>query len=389
MKSVKKFLLPAGIIAAAMGVAYGLQALQPQVQKKDIAAQLPPVEVVLVHADAMPAEIHATGVVRPAREVTMTPEVSGRVVWLSPSLLPGGRFGRGEAIAKIDPRDYELAIQQQRGAVRKAEFELQIELSRQGIAKREWDLLGRGAADAATADLALRKPHLAVAQTAVEAAKSALASAELALARTTIVAPFNASVVEEAVEVGQVVGPSSALAKLIGTDHFWVTVSVPVEDVGLLQLPKGDTPGSPVTVSQRLQDGSTITRKGRLLRLIEQLDAQSRRAQVLLQVADPLASMPPLLPGAYVSARIQGALQPRVYSIPRTAIYEGRALWSLDERDRLKRRLVDVLWDDDEMLFATGDLQDGERVVVSPLSLPFEGKSVRVQKEKTAQMGPE
>ena len=49
-----------------------------------------------------------TGTVKPARQVTLTSEVSGRIIKLSDKLVPGTRLKKNKIIARIDPSDYRI-----------------------------------------------------------------------------------------------------------------------------------------------------------------------------------------------------------------------------------------------------------------------------------------
>ena len=42
----------------------------------------------------------------PSTESNLIPEVSGRVVWMSPSLVNGGYFETGEVLLRLEDNDY-------------------------------------------------------------------------------------------------------------------------------------------------------------------------------------------------------------------------------------------------------------------------------------------
>ncbi|MBL4684663.1 MAG: hypothetical protein JKY37_08755, partial [Nannocystaceae bacterium] len=49
-----------------------------------------------------PAQIHGNGIVEPAREATLSSELNGRVTYMAPSVVEGGRVVQGEALVRID-----------------------------------------------------------------------------------------------------------------------------------------------------------------------------------------------------------------------------------------------------------------------------------------------
>ena len=379
-KLMTRVIIPIAIVFAGLVATRGIVSLKATAARKPPSETAPVVEVVEVQASSNGARVSANGMVAPALDVTVQPEVAGRIVHVSSSLLPGGRFKRGELLAKIDARDYELAIKQQESQVHRAELDLELEAGRQKIAKREWELLGSSAPGDAAPDLALRKPHLAAAKYNLDAAKSGLERAQLNLERTSLRAPFNAIVMTENVEVGQVVAPGAKVARLIGTDRFWVRVSVPVERLEMLDIPgiNAET-GSPATIVQALGGDKNIQRKGQVLRLQGELDHQTRTAQLLVAIEDPFAGEgPPLLPAAYVTVHIEGRSLPGVFAVPRSALHGGDRLWVVGAEDRLASRKVELRWGSEGQAFVTGELEAGDRVVTSALSLPVEGMRVRV-----------
>jgi RND family efflux transporter MFP subunit len=303
----KAVLLPLLVVLAGVAGAVALVMFSPRSEAVVSERALPPVRVQTLEAGAVQAVVRATGVTSPAREVTVVPEVTGRVVEVAEVLVPGGRVRAGEVLLRIDPRDYELAVEQQRGQVRNAELELELEIARQETALAEWEILGDGGEPS---PLVLRMSQRAAAEQNLESSRSALARAELNLERTVIRAPFNASVVEESIDVGQVVGQQTTVARLVGTDQLRVTLSLRVEELALIQLPGGETEGSAVIVRQRLGTGQVLDRLGHVVGLVDRIDPQTRRAELLAVVDEPLDAddVLPLLPGSSVEGLIRGRM---------------------------------------------------------------------------------
>lgn len=384
---LKRVLLPIAVLVVSAVVAKMFMSGSARSERRAEQSESLFVETMPIKAAEMPARLVANGIVRSAQQVSVVPEVTGKLIYVSERLVPGGRLAKGELLARIDPRDYELGLRQEESRVQKAELDLRLEQGRQQTAAREWQLLGNGK-PADEAPLALRKPQLEVAQVALAAAESGRERARLKLERTDLRAPFNALVAEEHVDVGQVVAPTTRAAILFGTDTFWVTVSVPVEKLPLIDIPGTNADqGSRAEVVQELPGGREVRRVGSVLRLAAQLDAQTRRAQVVVQVADPLHFEDggvPLLPNAYVRVEIEGRRVAEVYEVPRTALQEGHYVWVVDQQGRLRQRQVVVQWSTEDSVFAKGELSDGLMLVTSPIALPIEGMKVRFQAAQAA-----
>lgn len=376
--------IPLAIILLSIGGFIALSKLRQAAARQKPPPQIPVVQVVDSRTETLPSHVSATGTVEAAKELVLSPEVTGRVTYVSPNLVTGGRVKQGETLLRIDASAYALQARQQKTAIQKAEADLRLERGRQEIAKQEWDLVGDGTPPE-TAELALRKPQLDAAESGLDAAKTSLKQAQLNLSRTTIRAPMNAIVVAEQVEKGQVVAPGIQIGSLMGVEQFWVRVSVPVARLDDIQIPglHGDE-GSEARVLQRLGGDRRLERKGRVLRLLGQLDAKTRTAQLLIAVDAPLekpeaGSPVPILPGAYVEVDIQGRAMTGVTKLPRSALTGGDSVWIVDKQNRLAKRKVEVRWGGDNDVYVGGELKDGDRVVVSPLALPLPGQEVKIE----------
>jgi RND family efflux transporter MFP subunit len=354
------------------------------------------VEIIEVKPDRQKVQVPASGQVLPAQQVAMSSELGGRVVWMSDKLIPGNRLKAGDTLVRIDVRDYNLALEQQAAQVDRAQTELQLEQSRKEIAEREWQLMGGG--QPAEGSLAVRDPQLRTAEAALKAARSGLSRAKLSVNKTTVRAPFNAMVHSKTVDLGQLVGPQAPLATLVGTDAFWVQVSIPLERLAWIQVPGVDdaTEGAAVVLSQRLGD-KTITRNGKVLRLLPDLDPMGRMARILVEIPDPLGLAAdkadkaseqelPLLIGSYVNVEIEGREIDSVIELPRDAVRGGDEVFVVTAEDTLDIRQVSVVWRRPDTVLVGAGLEPGDKVVVSPLSAPVKGMKLRTAEADT---GPE
>jgi RND family efflux transporter MFP subunit len=379
-KILNRVVIPGAITGLGILLVVAMFVLKPRADRTPPEPRVAEVEVLDVQLGTETVVLHASGLVVPAQEVTVIPEVSGRIVSQSSRLLPGGRFERGQEMARIDSRDYTLAMEQERSRVHQAELELELERGRGDIAAHEWEILGDGRAGGEV-PLALREPHRLNAEQGLEAARSGLRRAEINLERTVLRAPFNAMVITEQVDVGQVVGPATAAVSLVGTDRFWVRIAVPVEKLAAIDIP-GVTAdeGSPARVTQRIGGDSAGVRRGEVIQLAGQLDPATRMAEILVAVDRPLEGHGiPLLPGAYVDVEIDGRDLNGAVTVPRDALVDGDQVWIVGAGNALIRRSVEVGWRSPDEVVITRGLEAGTRIVVSPMVSPVEGMPVRVE----------
>ncbi len=385
LKYIVKFAVFVAILTAGAYTARYLIITRPEPAKSVPEVKPLMVEVVTANRSRERVIVEGQGTVRPSKTVSLQPEVQGRIIEQSPELVPGGRFKEGEFVARIDPRDYEYAVDQQETKVESALFALKQEQGQQVIAEREWELLGSEVQTTDVGrDLALRKPHLRYAESVLAAAQSALEKAKLDLERTTIRAPFNCLVLDESVDIGQFVTPQTRLAQLIGTDEFWVEVSVVVDRLRWIRIPEiNSTEGSKARVIHRVGMGTTIEREGRVVRLLGDLGTGGKLAWLLVSIPDPLdqkSANPnlPLLVEAYVDVEIEGEYMDGVFVIPRAALREGNKVWVMDEKDQLDIRDVQIVWRGKETVWVKDGISDGEQIVTSSINTPLPGMTLRV-----------
>jgi RND family efflux transporter MFP subunit len=384
-KSVLLLLCLAVIIAGGVG-ALSLVRSAPMVKKRPPLKMTPLVRVQEVFPEKQTLVIEAMGTVVPAQELMLKSRVAGEIIDVHPEFFQGGVVRKGEQILQIDDMDYTLLLAQKQSAVADANFELKVELGRQDIARREWALLSDGNSDAlADAELALRKPHLEKARSDLMAAKADLKAAQLQLERTRINAPFNAVVLKTHVAKGSQVAAQENLASLVGTDTFWVQVSLPVDRLRWIEIP--DARRQKGAAVQVFYQGGAV-RKGRVVKLLSDLESEGRMARLLVAVKDPLGlgrkadNRPPMLIGEYVRVAVQGRQIDAAYRIPRTALRDDTTLWLADMDGKLQVRQVQTIWRDSRSVLITQGLRPGERIIISDLAAPIPGMAVTVDNDR-------
>ncbi|MEJ2158695.1 MAG: efflux RND transporter periplasmic adaptor subunit [Desulfobacteraceae bacterium] len=354
----------------------------PNARKRPPVKMVPLVKVQEIFPETQQVTIQAMGTVVPAKELTLKSRVSGEIIDIHPEFTEGGTIRKGETIIRIDDLDYQLIAAQKQSAVADADYQLKLELGRQDVAQREWKLLnGDNPAPQADSDLALRKPHLEKARSDIKAANAELEAARLQLSRTRISAPFNCIIRTTHVEKGSQVALQENLATLVGTDEYWVQVSVPVDRLKWIEIPKN-----------RQQKGATVkiayqgeaVRTGRVIKLLSDLESEGRMARLIVSIKDPLGlaspseKKPAILIGEYVRVEIQGSRIESAFRIPRSALRDNTHIWLADAQGKLDIRTVRTLWRDSQTVFIKDGLKPGARLIVSDLATPVPGMEINV-----------
>ncbi|MBU0718089.1 MAG: efflux RND transporter periplasmic adaptor subunit [Planctomycetes bacterium] len=371
--------LPFVVVLAGVFGAVRLIQTAPQAKQRAPRQSATLVETRAVQSTSQRVVIDAMGTVVAAKEIVLQPQVSGVIQELHPALVPGGQIRAGEQIVKIDPADYEVAVRQAEATLarakaqfRSAEFELQrvtgLQEQEASNAKELHDVWTTHAAVGAD----------------VAAAQASLEKAQLDLARTVIRAPFSCAVTAESVDVGALVTPQARLASLVGTDEFWVRVSVPVEQLRWIRIPgDGEESGSPARIHQRLGTSASAEWSGYVVRLLSDLEPQGRMARLLVSVPQPLgdggkrSDRPLLLLGSYVDVQIEGRELDEVFRLTRDELHDGEAVWLMNENDVLDIRTVEVVFRGRNYVLVGRGLSAGQRLITSDLPSPVRGMALR------------
>jgi RND family efflux transporter MFP subunit len=389
---------------------------RPEVQPQPTEVVAPLVRVVRVALETVQYRVSANGTVMPRTQSDLVPQVSGEVVWVSPSLASGGFFDAGEPLVRIDARDYEAALESARASVTRMRSELGRARTEQ---KRQRELAQRSVASQAKIDDAENAYRVAEAQ--LREARAALERAERDVERTELRAPYEGRVRSETIDVGQFVNRGASIAQLYAVDFAEVPLPIPDRELAYLDLDLGsraaapaapsapdtggtgeaDAPvdaavgagetgdsteaaeasgGAPVVLRAEFA-GRQQTWHGRVVRTEGEIDPRSRAVKVVVRVKQPYAEDPPLAVGLFVSAEILGRQIENAIVLPRAALREGRdgdQVMVVDDDDRIRFRTVEVLRAQRGQVVLGGGLAAGERVAISPLATAVEGMKVRV-----------
>jgi len=376
MSLLKKFtpiFIPILLIVLAMVIGKVIIKTTKKPEKKRPERTAYTAEVVPVKAGREFVKLRATGTVVPALQITLRSRVMGEIIEVAPEFIDGGSFKQGELMLKIDPIDFELALEQKKAALAESEYWLKLEEGQRDIAAHEWEILEDGN-DTSEVDreLALRVPHMKYRTAKLEAAKAELKKAKLDLTRTEIRAPFNAVVVERKTDLGTQAMVQDALAVLAGSDVFYVRASIPVDRLQWIQCDPEN--GSEVIVTRSTGED----RNGRVIRLESALEEKGRMARVLIAVKNPLEGGHPLLLNEYVHIEIVGSAIEQAFRIPRSALRDDQFVWLATEKNTLEIREVEVAWRDATEVFVSGGISDGDRLILTSFSAPIHGMKLRI-----------
>jgi RND family efflux transporter MFP subunit len=387
-----KIVLPIAVIIAGFA---GMQIMihfraAPKKEVKESRGAL--VEVQSVQKRDLPVVVTGTGTVGPSQEASITTQVGGKVTYLAPGFVVGGLFAKGDLLFKIEDTDYRLTIDKAKAALTKAEFDLAMVEGQARVARIEWDRL-KHEEKSDPNPLVLYEPQLKNARANVEAAKAALAQTKLDLARTSVFAPFDCLIRSEEIDLGQYVTVGKSVATVAGTGAAEIVVPLPLEELQWLAIPRKGSKGNGLPAKVKLTVGDRVlTWKGRVVRSLGEVDPRGRMARVVVAVTDPYnlekgrdGELRDLEIGMFVDVEIAGKELSGVFTIPRSALRDGDAVWTMDEERKLRIKPVTVVRKEEDKIIVRDGFEEGDQVVLTNISGAAEGMKLRLAGGEEAQ----
>lgn len=376
MKLLLKILLPVIIMVGSFVGAKTIIANKPEPRSRPSFSLVQSVEATKLTRSDYQVIVHSQGSVRPSRETSVVPEVTGIIRGVSPNFVVGGYIKAGEMLVEIDRRDYEIALSQMNANYAQSSALLQEELARAGQATQDWKSLGRKGKPSA---LTARVPQVAAARASLAAAQAQIEQAELDLERTRLLAPYDGRVLEKSIDEGEFVTRGAALGRIYSMSSADIRLPLSSRQLTHLSIPgSGAIAPSPVTLSATV-GGQDTQWEGSLVRS-EGVDAASQQLYVVSQISDPFketSEQAGLQIGQFVTADIMGNTLQNIFVIPRSAIRERNEVLIVDSENQLQKRNVTIGWSDDEFAAVTAGLEDGEVLTLTALGAVTNGTQVK------------
>ena len=378
------------------------------------------------------------GEVEPESTWRAVARVEGRVVSLAENLESGIRVEEGEVLVRLDRTPYELAIAKTTADISKTQAELaelavretndeaalEIESESLELAEAELERLAtllesgtvsqsqadearrvvltqRQSVQTKTSNLALYPAQRATLEASLAALEATQRQNELELSYTDILAPFEGVLAEVEVEVGQFVGRGEAIFELYGADRAVIDAEMLYADSRKVLGPEAVRILSEAVLADRdpsdeiLGLFETIVRmpgvgleaewESQAVGMREAVDSATRAFLLRVAVEDPLDQAipgvrPPLLKGTFCTVELRGEVRTQRLVLPRASV-EGGHVHVVDAENRLRRRPVEVEFEQGGFVVLTSGVEPGEIVVVSDVGTALEGALVNATQD--------
>ena len=398
-------------------------------------------ESVFATVEVVPIQRHDTGIdfsvdgeVIPFRRIDLVAEVQGRVIYKSEQCRLGKYVEKDELLLKIDPVDYQLAVDQAETAVSQArvnieenevqktnvEKELAIARERFELTRRDHerhqqlvqrntltqaDLENAQAALLATQEVIqrlenqLRVLNMQTERLAVlhRREELALETAKLNLARTEIRAPISGIITEDAFEVHSFIQRGANVARILDTSQLEIQTSLHMRQIQWIWRQSGESTGyvfapTPVTIRFEMDgeswvwDGELRTLDGGIMNPITRMvpcrvrveNPQAGRRSTGHLAGLPTAP-PTLFAGMFVTIVVHSRPEIPLYRIPERALLPGNRIWTVVD-GKLRQHSIRIATTTSEGVLFYADseaIQPHDLVVISPLASPTEGSPVQ------------
>ena len=346
---------------------------------------LPEVEVTQVACGDLVETIPASGKLRPVKEITVSPDVSGEIVELN--FREGDPVQKGDILLKIKQDVYLSMVERAEAALGslRAEFNRQQAAARQADAalSRARSLYAQQAVsaselEAAQAESEMMNGQLNAARWNVRSGEASLKEARENLTKTVIRAPMDGTVSRMNVSLGErVVGTSqmagTELLRIADFSRMEVVTDVGENDV--VRISPGDSVSLTLDAYPRLTFSGLVTQIansskivgagiGQVANFEVRIAVQPSSYQALLQ-DDPT----PLKPGMSAAASIVTRSRRDVLTVPLQSVFlRGRreAVWSVDDAGTVTAREIETGIQDLTRIEVRAGLAAGETIVCAP-----------------------
>lgn len=346
-------------------------------EKEAPPAPPPEAAFVTVAPEKMAVENELPGRIESYRTAEVRARVPGII--LKRAFEEGSYVKQGQLLFQIDPRDYQAAVQSAKAALARAKANLvQADLK----LKRYTPLVKINAVSKQEYDDAVAAQKQAAAD--VDAAKAELVRANLNLEYARVTAPISGRIGRQMVTEGALVGQNEAtlLATIQQIDPIYLNLTQSsAELLKLRQMMQAgtlkDTDKSGLKVTMVMEDGTIFEHTGKLLFSDITVDPTTGELAIRALFPNP-GNM--VLPGMYVRARMEQAINENAIIIPQQAVIRsnsGSTVMVLNNEDKVEVRNVKTGAAVGSYWEITEGLKPGDRVVVEGLQKIKAGAPVR------------
>ncbi len=303
---------------------------------------------------AIPVQLSALGTVTPVATVNVNARVSGQLDKVD--FKEGQIVRRGQVLAQIDPRPFQVAVQQAQGQLLRDQALLknaQIDLARYRTLKSEDSIAGQ--------QVDTQAALVAQDEGLVSSDRAAVANAQLNLSFARIVSPIGGRVGLRQIDPGNQITANSTTPVTVVTqlDPITIVFALPEDNIAAVNARLG----SGLTVTALDRAGGTVLAQGVLATLDNVIDTTTGTIKAKARFANPTGA---LFPNQFVNVVLLVNTLDRQVVVPTTAVRhgpQGDYVWVLQADKTVKARPVKTGPGTAETVSILSGLAAGETVI--------------------------
>jgi membrane fusion protein, multidrug efflux system len=331
-----------------------------------------PVAVAAASRTDVPVRLSALGSVVAFNTVTVRPRVDGQLMRV---MFREGQFvRRGDLLAEIDPRPFQVQLEQAQGQLAKDEAQLataRVDLARYQTLLSQ-DSIARQNVDAQLSTVAQLEAALKVDQAAID-------SARLNLTYSRVTSPVSGRVGLRLVDAGNVVTASSSTGLVVITqvEPIAVVFTLP-EDALRIVLPRIRT-GAKLPVDAFDRSGATRLASGSVVTLDNQIDQSTGtvRVKAVFDNRDHA-----LFPAQFVNVQLLADTRRAELVVPAAAVQQGPQgafVYGVHDGKAVVRPVTVGIVEGERVSIAKG-LDTGDVVITDGLDRLRAGSAVEIRR---------
>ncbi|MBD2836282.1 MdtA/MuxA family multidrug efflux RND transporter periplasmic adaptor subunit [Pseudomonas sp. JM0905a] len=330
-----------------------------------------PVRVATITQGDFPVYLKALGTVTALNTVNVRGRVDGELVKLQ--FEEGQQVKAGDLLAVIDPRPYQVALQQAEGTL--AQNRAQLKNAEIDLARYK----GLYAEDSiAKQTLDTQEALVAQYRGTIKTNEAAVASARLNLGFTQVRAPIAGRLGLRQVDLGNLVSSGDTTPLVVITQTRPISVAFTLPEGQLPEVVSRFRSGQPLAVEAWDRNDKRLQAEGVLQSLDNQIDTTTGTLKLKARFANDDEM---LFPNQFVNIRLRAEMLPQAVLIPSAAVQfgsQGTFAYVMDGEKKVKVRKLETGPDDGERTVVKSGLQPGERVVLEGTDRLRDGSEVEV-----------
>mgnify|MGYP001599311365 CR=1 FL=1 len=330
--------------------------------------QAPTIEVgvITIQEQAIALQQELTGRVKAKLVSQVRPQISGIIT--KQLFTEGSLVTQGEILYQIDSATYQASYFQAKASLESAKVDAKNAKTK---SQRYEELLKFDGTSKQEAEDA--KAIYLQAEALVEEKKASLESAKIDLERTNIKAPISGYISISNVTSGALVSQNQteALATIRDTNSVYVDLSQSNTQLLALRklLSQENIQKGNAEVSLTLSDGSIYEHKGELQ--LQEIAVDESTGSVTLRALFP-NEKGILLPGMFVKATVQGAIDNKAFLLPQQAVSrDSKAnpiITLVQEDNSIKKQMITIERAIGNKWLVTGGINNNDKIVIEGLN---------------------